>query len=80
MIKPELVKVGDVLWDCHRYKMGNTTMSAMGSWEVEILDIGDQSKPIHMRTFIVRWNGNEPRRQSYAYIAKLRRSPHRSSR
>lgn len=80
MIKPELVKVGDVLWDCHRYKMGNTTMSRMGSWEVEVVDIGDQSAPMHRRMFTVRWNGNRPERKPASYIAKLRRTAAKETR
>lgn len=52
-IKFERVKAGDVLYDKHRYQMGNTTMRAWGVWTVEVVSI-DHEKG----TARVRWNGN----------------------
>jgi len=69
-IKLELIKAGDTLWDCHRYKMGNTTMSAMGSWPVYIVSI-DYEK----RSAVVKWNGNREQTYYGSQLTRLRRSP-----
>lgn len=80
MIKPELVKVGDVLWDCHRTRMGNTTMTRMGAWDVRVVDIGNQDKPVAERTWTVRWNSNPETQYSYRRMRGLRRTKHKDAR
>lgn len=47
------LKAGDVVFDAHKEKMGNTTMRRMGVWEVYI-------KAVHIEngTVIASWNGN----------------------
>jgi hypothetical protein len=75
-INPELVKAGDVLYDVHKYKMGNTTMRATGCWDVRVLEViqpeeGDRRR---LPTFRVSWNGNPPRIYGWNQIRKLRRS------
>jgi hypothetical protein len=52
-IKFEKIKPGMVLYDRHRERMGNTTMSSIGEWRVRILSV-DAEK----RTAVVSWNGN----------------------
>ncbi len=69
-IKFETVKAGDKLWDVHRQKMGNTTMSETCSWPVEVISIDENGA-------MVRWNYNSPRRYSRRDIERLRRSPHK---
>lgn len=63
------IKVGDVLYDCHRYKMGNTNRSAMGCWEVRVISI-DSVK----RTALCSWNSNPPTVYSETRLARLRRT------
>lgn len=63
------IKPGDVLYDVHREKMGNTTMSRLGCWEVRVISV-DQEK----RTAECSWNGNRPRTYYEANINRLRRS------
>ena len=53
MVKFESLKVGDVLYDCSTYGVGNTTMRAMGCWTIEIVSL----EPGFAMT---RWNGNAP--------------------
>ncbi len=33
------IKPGDVLYDVHRTKMGNTTMSRLDCWEVRVVSV-----------------------------------------
>lgn len=70
MIKFELIKAGDVLYDVHREKMGNTNMSRLGCWEVKIESVDPAT-----RSAMVRWNWNQPERWHASQLRKLRRSP-----
>ena len=73
-VNPDTVNAGDVLWDvlwdCHRHRMGNTTMSEMSCWQVVVLEVD----PAHL-DFKVSWNTNPPRMYTRRQIAKLRRAP-----
>ena len=74
MINPDLIKAGDELWDVHRYKMGNTTCRAMGSWRVNVLSV-DRSE-YGVESAMCSWNGNRPERFYPGRIRRLRRSPY----
>jgi hypothetical protein len=63
------IKAGDRLYDCHRYKMGNTTMSKMGCWDVVVIEVDAEKRRAN-----VSWNGNAARWVPERYIRKLRRS------
>lgn len=54
-IKFDLIEPGMTLLDIHSEKMGNTTMSELGSWPVKIISV-DKLK----RTAVASWNGNPP--------------------
>lgn len=58
-IKIENLKVGDTLYDVHREKAGNTTISYEGVWEVDVKDVGEDD---HGPWADLSWNGNTPRR------------------
>ena len=68
-IKFEQVSPGDTLYDCHRTKMGNTTLSTMGCWDVHVFEV-DTVK----QSALVSWNGNPRAWWSRRQIEKLRRS------
>ena len=55
-IKFEKIEPGMTLLDIHREKMGNTTMSEWGLWEVKVLAV-DREK----RSAVVSWNSNPAR-------------------
>jgi hypothetical protein len=59
------LKPGDVLWDVHSYKMGNTTMSTMGCWPVRIVEV-------HETYVMASWNGNPPERMNSMRIQRYR--------
>jgi len=63
------IKAGDILYDVHREKMGNTTMSRLGCWDVLVVSV-DHEK----RTAMCRWNYNAPRLYTERSIKRLRRS------
>lgn len=67
MAKFELIKAGDVLYDVHSERMGNTTMRRQGVWEVYV-------KEVHDGYAIVSWNGNPPQRYNRSQIDKLRKN------
>ena len=75
MVAPKTVKVGDVLWDVHREKMGNTTMSEIGSWRVFILELPTPERP---HSWKVGWNlPSQVRSYSSRDIQRLRRTPYK---
>jgi len=43
------------LHDVHSYRMGNTTMSALGCWPVRVISVDSVN-----RRAMVSWNGNPP--------------------
>lgn len=70
-MKLERMTVGMTLYDCHRTKMGNTTMSRMGCWPVLIKEIDIE----HSRALVV-WNMlNAPQWWNRKRLEKLRRTP-----
>lgn len=67
-IKFESINNGDVLYDCHKYRMGNTTRTAWGTWRVIVIEKGDHGA-------MASWNANAPRFFSRRSLEKLRRTP-----
>lgn len=61
------LKAGDMLYDVHRHKMGNTTMSTVGVWTVRIIEV-------HERHIVASWNGNPATLMHEGEIKKLRTS------
>ncbi len=59
-MKFEKIKVGDVLFDVHSYRMGNTAIRSVGVWPVRILELHPES-----RSATVSWNGNDHQPQRY---------------
>lgn len=49
----DTLKAGDILYDCHRHKLGNTTMSVMGVWKVYVKEVS-----LFKREALTSWNGN----------------------
>jgi len=70
MVAFSTVKVGDTLYDCHRQKMGNTTVSRMATWTVKVLEVEDE-----LRRALCSWNGNRATWWSERKLKSLRRSP-----
>lgn len=56
-VKFEKVEPGMTLYDRHRYRMGNTTLTSIGEWEVRVISVDKEA-----RTAMCSWNGNPPRR------------------
>lgn len=70
MPKFETIKPGDVLWDYHKQRMGNTTMTEYGNWRVLVKEVD-----VENRKALVSWNGNIPTWKYESYLKKLRRTP-----
>lgn len=56
MPKFETIKEGETLLDCHRTRMGNTTMSEWSLFKVRVVSIDKAA-----RTAMCSWNGNTPK-------------------
>lgn len=54
-IKFEKIKPGMVLYDRHKYTMGNTTLRSLGEWPVRVLEVDGEK-----RRALVSWNHNRP--------------------
>lgn len=48
---------GQVLYDKHKYKMGNTKIMTWGLWHVIVLEVDPNHEWI-----IASWNGNPPKK------------------
>lgn len=66
-MKFEKIQPGMVLYDVHSYKMGNTTRSSVGVWEVRVISVDQET-----RTAMVNWNGNAPKKYREKQLSKLR--------
>jgi hypothetical protein len=51
------LKPGDRLYDCHRHKAGNTTISVDGVWECYVREVGEDERGPWA---LISWNGNRP--------------------
>jgi hypothetical protein len=69
MPKFDTVKPGDVLYDVHRARMGNTTMSRLDYWAVYV-----ESVDYDNYTAMCKWNGNPAQMYCKRRIERLRRS------
>ncbi len=67
MVAITALKPGDVVYDVHSERAGNTTMRRMGCWHVTIVEV-------HGDHVIASWNGNPARHYGRAAVAKWRRS------
>jgi len=56
----EKIKAGDVLYDVHNYRMGNTTIRSVGAWPVKIIELHPESQ-----SATVSWNHNDDRPRRY---------------
>ncbi len=61
------LKEGQILWDKHRYKMGNTNVRTWGVWRVRVIEID----PNH-QFIVASWNGNEAKRMYEYQVKKLK--------
>ena len=52
-MKFEKLRPGMTVYDVHTYRVGNTSMRAVGVWEVRIVSVDAES-----RRFVASWNGN----------------------
>jgi hypothetical protein len=69
-IKFEKIEPGMILLDIHRQKMGNTTMSELGLWKVQVISV-DREK----RTAEVSWNSNPARTWDARELGRLYTKP-----
>ena len=65
-IKFGKIKAGDILYDVHSYRMGNTTLRSLGIWAVSVISVNDNG------TAMVSWNGNSPEKWYAHRLEKLR--------
>lgn len=71
MVAFSKLKPGDVVYDCHRVKMGNTTMSRLGAWKVHVLEVHADSPSPHV---VASWNSNPPKKYYARSVKSWRRT------
>lgn len=65
MASLEKIKAGDVLYDVHSHRMGNTTLRSMGCWSVRVIQVEESGA-------WVSWNGNSEQFYSRQRLKGLR--------
>lgn len=65
-IKYEKIKVGQVLYDVHSHRMGNTVMRTLGIWTVQVMELYPEE-----RAALVSWNGNPPSKWRSMQLERL---------
>lgn len=63
------IKAGDTLYDVHRVKCGNTTMSREPCFTVYVISVDKAN-----RTAMCSWNSNGAQRYNERKLKRLRRS------
>ena len=66
-MKFEKLMPGMVVYDVHRHKLGNTTMSTVGVWKVRIVSVDHEAKRV-----TASWNGNSAKTFFYGEATKWR--------
>lgn len=66
-MKFEKLQTGMTLYDVHSTKMGNTTISSVGVWPVQVIEVNAEN-----RSILASWNGNKPVRMFEGRWSKLR--------
>jgi hypothetical protein len=61
------VKAGDVLWEGHRTRSGQSRMSRMSWYQVQIISV-------HSDHVMASWNTNPPRRYPISSVKRWRRT------
>jgi hypothetical protein len=74
MVAFSKIKVGDVLYDCHKYTAGNTNIRKMGTWPVKVIEVYPPGALNIGASAMVSWNGNKPRIYTESKLKRLRRS------
>lgn len=69
-IKFEKITEGMTLYDVHSTKMGNTTMSRLGLWEVYVREVDTEKRQV-----LASWNGNKSRWYQERAICAFRAHP-----
>lgn len=65
-IKFEKIHAGTRLYDRHKTRAGNTTMTVLGEWSVDIVSVDTER-----RTALASWNGNRPQAIHERNLTKL---------
>lgn len=66
-MKFEKIEPGMILWDVHSYRMGNTTVRSLGTWQVKILSVDRERQCAS-----VSWNGNPAQTYYRLRLEKLK--------
>ena len=74
MVSILTVKAGDRLWDCHKRRIGNTTIKKMSCWTVDVIEVNITANGDGY--ILASWNGNAPEKMYARNIARFRRTPH----
>ena len=66
-MKIEKLLPGIIVYDVHKHKMGNTTISTVGVWPVHIIDVDTETM-----TVTASWSGNKSQKYHESTWSKWR--------
>ena len=66
----EQLKPDQKVYDCHKQRMGNTTMTRMGTWTVKIVSVDLEKRGVY-----ASWNGNPVQWYPERAVKKWRVNP-----
>jgi hypothetical protein len=61
------LKTGQILFDKHKTRMGNTTMTRWGLWRVLVIEIDPE-----LQWIIASWNGNKAEKMYAGRVKKFK--------
>lgn len=64
------LQVGQILYDVHRTKCGNTTFTREAVFPVKVISIADDQ-----RSIVASWNSNQPRKYNLRSVARWKVKP-----
>lgn len=66
------LKAGDILYDCHRHRVGNTMSTELGIWKVRVVEVN-----LKERKALVSWNNNPAQWKGERYFEStmIKRNP-----
>ena len=66
-MKFEKLTPGMVVYDVHRHRLGNTTISTVGVWKVRIVSVEPETRRV-----VASWNGNPAKTFYFGDVTKWR--------
>jgi hypothetical protein len=74
-MKIDQLKPGMVVYSVEKRKTGNTTVSTMNIFKVQIIEVTISPEDLNYQKVLASWNGNTPRNFGIGSISKWKKEP-----